>query len=242
LFEARKPKDVSVITEIDGYVSFGKDYKGKRRVVVTPEGEGAETGEYLIPKGKHISVREGDYVRSGDRLMDGSTNPHDLLRVKGEKELASYLVDEVQEVYRLQGVKINDKHIEVIIRQMLRRLRVKRPGDSDFLVDESVDKHVFEVTNQKLVEQGLEPAIAEPALLGITKASLSTDSFISAASFQETTRVLTEAAISGKVDDLRGLKENVIMGRLIPAGTGFTVYQSLGLEGSEGIPTAASAS
>ena len=229
LFEARKPKDVAVITEIDGFVSFGKDYKGKRRVVVTPEGEG-EAAEYLIPKGKHISVREGDYVRSGDALMDGSTNPHDLLRVKGEKQLASYLVDEVQEVYRLQGVKINDKHVEVIIRQMLRRVRVKTPGDSDFLVDESVDKRVFTATNQALIEQGLQPAIAEPSLLGITKASLSTDSFISAASFQETTRVLTEAAIGGKIDDLRGLKENVIMGRLIPAGTGFTAYQSLGRE------------
>jgi len=241
LFEARKPKDVAVISEIDGFVTFGKDYKGKRRVVVTPEGEEVEGSEYLIPKGKHISVREGDYVRSGDPLMDGSTNPHDLLRVKGEKELASYLVDEVQEVYRLQGVKINDKHVEVIIRQMLRRIRVKRPGDSDFLVDESVDKRVFEETNQRLLEQGLEAATAEPALLGITKASLSTDSFISAASFQETTRVLTEAAISGKIDDLRGLKENVIMGRLIPAGTGFTAYQALGRDDMEDFPITAPA-
>jgi len=162
--------------------------------------------------------------------MDGSSNPHDLLRVKGEKVLAGYLVDEVQEVYRLQGVKINDKHIEVICRQMLRRVRVRRPGASDFLVDETVDKSLFEEANRVLVEQGLEPALAEPALLGITKASLSTDSFISAASFQETTRVLTEAALGGKVDYLRGLKENVIMGRLIPAGTGFTAYQQLGRE------------
>ncbi len=229
LFEARKPKDVAVITEIDGFVSFGKDYKGKRRVVVTPE-EGGEAREYLIPKGKHISVREGDFVRSGDPLMDGSTNPHDLLSVKGEKVLARYLVDEVQEVYRLQGVKINDKHIEVIVRQMLRRLRVTTPGDSDYLVDETVDKRYFEQTNAALVEQGMEPALAVPKLLGITKASLSTDSFISAASFQETTRVLTEAALCGKVDYLRGLKENVIMGRLIPAGTGYTVYQQMGLE------------
>jgi DNA-directed RNA polymerase subunit beta' len=229
LFEARKPKDVAVITEIDGYVGFGKDYKGKRRVVVTPEGEG-EPQEYLIPKGKHISVREGDYVRSGDPLMDGSSNPHDLLRVKGEKELARYLVDEVQEVYRLQGVKINDKHIEVIIRQMLRRIRVTKPGDSDFLVDESVEKRTFDAANARLIEQGLEPAQREPMLLGITKASLSTESFISAASFQETTRVLTEAAIQGKVDYLRGLKENVIMGRLIPAGTGYAAYQKLGAE------------
>ncbi len=241
LFEARKPKDTAVITEIDGYVSFGKDYKGKRRVVVTPEGDG-EPGEYLIPKGKHISVREGDYVRSGDPLMDGSTNPHDLLRVKGEKELASYLVDEVQEVYRLQGVKINDKHIEVIIRQMLRRVRIRRPGDSDFLVDESVEKQEFAKLNQALIDAGREPAVSEPMLLGITKASLSTDSFFSAASFQETTRVLTEAAIKGKVDYLRGLKENVIMGRLIPAGTGFTVYQRLGLEDEAGSPKAGRAS
>ena len=237
LFEARKPKDVAVITEIDGYVGFGKDYKGKRRVVVTPEGEG-DPQEYLIPKGKHISVREGDYVRAGDALMDGSTNPHDLLRVKGEKELAGYLVDEVQEVYRLQGVKINDKHIEVIIRQMLRRVRVTRPGDSDFLVDESVEKGVIAAANARLQENGQDPAQWEPMLLGITKASLSTDSFISAASFQETTRVLTEAAIQGKVDFLRGLKENVIMGRLIPAGTGFAAYQRLGredpVEGLEG--------
>jgi len=233
LFEARKPKDVAVISEVDGFVSFGKDYKGKRRVVVTPDVEGAEPAEYLIPKGKHIAVREGDYVRAGDALMDGSSNPHDLLRVKGEKELARYLVDEIQEVYRLQGVKINDKHIEVIIRQMLRRVRVKKPNDSDFLVDEGVEKRIFDEHNAKLVEQGLEPAVAEPMLLGITKASLSTESFISAASFQETTRVLTQAAIQGKVDMLRGLKENVIMGRLIPAGTGYTIYQQLGLEDLE---------
>jgi DNA-directed RNA polymerase subunit beta' len=234
LFEARKPKDTAVITEVDGYVSFGKDYKGKRRVVVTPEGEGAEPQEYLIPKGKHIAVREGDFVRAGEPLMDGSSNPHDLLRVKGEKELARYLVDEIQEVYRLQGVKINDKHIEVIIRQMLRRVRVKQPNDSDFLVDEGVEKLRFEEANRKLREEdGAEPAEAEPMLLGITKASLSTESFISAASFQETTRVLTQAAIQGKVDVLRGLKENVIMGRLIPAGTGYKLYQQLGLEETE---------
>jgi DNA-directed RNA polymerase subunit beta' len=229
LFEARKPRDVAVISEIDGHVTFGKDYKGKRRVLVTPDG-GGDPQEYLIPKGKHIAVREGDYVRAGDPLMDGSSNPHDLLRVKGENELARYLVDEVQEVYRLQGVKINDKHIEVIVRQMLRRLRIKDAGDSDFLVDESVEKRIFDKANRKLVEQGLRPAVGEPMLLGITKASLSTESFISAASFQETTRVLTEAAIQGKVDWLRGLKENVIMGRLIPAGTGYTIYQQMGLE------------
>ena len=232
LFEARKPKDVAVITEIDGYVSFGKDYKGKRRVVVTPEGDG-EPREYLIPKGKHIAVREGDYVRAGDALMDGAVNPHDILKVKGEKELARYLVDEVQEVYRLQGVKINDKHIEVVIRQMLRRVKIRRPGDTDFLVDETVEKSVFEETNQKAREDGEETAQSEPLLLGITKASLSTESFLSAASFQETTRVLTQAAIEGKMDFLRGLKENVLMGRLIPAGTGYTRYQQLGLEDLE---------
>ncbi len=233
LFEARKPKDVAVITEVDGFVSFGKDYKGKRRVVVTPEGDG-EPREYLIPKGKHIAVREGDYVRAGDALMDGAVNPHDILKVKGEKELARYLVDEVQEVYRLQGVKINDKHIEVVCRQMLRRVKVKRPGDTDFLVDETVEKVTFEEMNQRAIEAGEEPAVAEPLLLGITKASLSTDSFLSAASFQETTRVLTQAAIEGKLDYLRGLKENVLMGRLIPAGTGYTRYQQMGLEEVEG--------
>jgi DNA-directed RNA polymerase subunit beta' len=241
LFEARKPKDVAVVTEIDGFVSFGKDYKGKRRVVVTPE-EGGEPREYLIPKGKHISVREDDYVRSGDALMDGAANPHDLLRIKGEKALARFLVDEVQEVYRLQGVKINDKHIEVIVRQMLKRVRIKKPGDTDFLVDESVEKQIFEAANQRVVEAGGTPAISETMLLGITKASLSTESFISAASFQETTRVLTEAAIQGKVDYLRGLKENVIMGRLIPAGTGYKVYQRLGLDDDEGADSIISSS
>ena len=240
LFEARKPKDVAVITEIDGFVSFGKDYKGKRRVVVTPEGDG-EPREYLIPKGKHIAVREGDYVRAGDALMDGAVNPHDILKVKGEKELARYLVDEVQEVYRLQGVKINDKHIEVVIRQMLRRVKVRRPGDTDFLVDETVEKKIFEQVNQKVREAGEEQAQSEPLLLGITKASLSTDSFLSAASFQETTRVLTQAAIEGKLDFLKGLKENVLMGRLIPAGTGYTRYQQLGLEDLEGDAEAAPA-
>ncbi|MCB9777332.1 MAG: DNA-directed RNA polymerase subunit beta' [Alphaproteobacteria bacterium] len=227
LFEARKPKEVAIITEIDGVVTFGKDTKGKRRVVVTPE-EG-EAAEYLIPKGKNIVVNEGDYVRAGDSLMDGSVNPHDILKIKGEGELANYMVDEIQEVYRLQGVKINDKHIEVIVRQMLRRVKVKKVGDSDFLVDEHVEKWRFEEANKRLVAEGREPSTAEPLLLGITKASLSTDSFLSAASFQETTRVLTEAAITGKVDHLRGLKENILMGRLIPAGTGFAAYQKLSM-------------
>ena len=226
LFEARKPREIAVISEIDGLVSMGKDYKGKRRVVVTPEG-GGKAEDYLIPKGKHISVREGDFVRAGEPLMDGAANPHDILKVKGEKVLARWLVDEVQEVYRLQGVRINDKHIEVIVRQMLRRVKVRNPGDTDFLVEEQVDKLVLEDANTKALEAEGEAAVADPALLGITKASLSTDSFISAASFQETTRVLTEASINGKVDYLRGLKENVIMGRLVPAGTGFKGYHRI---------------
>ncbi|QEM67918.1 DNA-directed RNA polymerase subunit beta' [Geobacter sp. FeAm09] len=228
LFEARKPKDFAVISEIDGRVTFGKDAKGKRKVVVTPEV--GEPKEYLIPKGKHISVHEGDHVRAGEALMDGSSNPHDILRVLGVKELAKYLVDEVQEVYRLQGVKINDKHIETIVRQMLRRVRIKEVGDTNLLVDDQVERWVFEDENEKVFADGKRPAIAEPLLLGITKASLSTESFISAASFQETTKVLTQAAIEGKVDYLRGLKENVIMGRLIPAGTGLARYRHLRLQ------------
>jgi DNA-directed RNA polymerase subunit beta' len=227
LFEARKPKEFAIISEIDGLVSFGKDTKGKRKVVVTPEV--GEPKDYLIPKGKHISVHAGDWVQAGEPLMEGSTNPHDLLGIKGEKELAKYLVDEVQEVYRLQGVKINDKHIEVIVRQMLRRVRVKEVGDTDFLVGEQIERSIFDEENRRVVKAGGKPAVAEPLLLGITKASLSTDSFISAASFQETTKVLTEASLSGKIDYLRGLKENVIMGRLIPAGTGLSKYQSIRL-------------
>jgi len=224
LFEARKPKEFAVISEIDGTVNFGKDSKGKRKVIVTPEM--GEPKEYLIPKGKHISVHEGDFVRAGEPLMDGSSNPHDILRVLGEKELAKYLVDEVQEVYRLQGVKINDKHIEVIVRQMLRRVRIKEVGDTRFLVDDQVERWMFEEENQRIMAEDGSPAVGEPLMLGITKASLSTESFISAASFQETTKVLTQAAIAGKVDSLRGLKENVIMGRLIPAGTGVSKYRS----------------
>ena len=222
LFEARKPKEFAVISEIDGIVSFGKDTKGKRKVIVTPEV--GEPREYLIPKGKHISVHEGDRIRAGEALMDGSSNPHDILNILGEKALAKYLVDEVQEIYRLQGVRINDKHIEVIVRQMLRRVRIKEVGDTDFLVGDQVEKWRFDEENQRAIGESGKPAIAEPMLLGITKASLSTESFISAASFQETTKVLTEAAIQGKVDLLRGLKENVIMGRLIPAGTGLAKY------------------
>jgi len=225
LFEARKPKDVAIITEIDGVVSFGRDTKGKRRIIVTPEA--SEAREYLIPKDKNIIANEGDYVRAGDSLMDGAVNPHDILKIQGEEALARYLLDEIQEVYRLQGVKINDKHIEVICRQMLRRVKIKSVGDTEFLVDQSVEKWKFEEENRRVVLQGNRPAVAEPLLLGITKASLSTDSFLSAASFQETTRVLTEASINGKVDHLRGLKENILMGRLIPAGTGFSAYQRL---------------
>ncbi|MBI5572804.1 MAG: DNA-directed RNA polymerase subunit beta' [Desulfomonile tiedjei] len=228
LFEARKPKEFAIISEIDGLVSFGKDTKGKRKVLVTPEV--GDQKEYLIPKGKHISVHSGDWVQAGEPLMEGSTNPHDLLGIKGEKDLAKYLVDEVQEVYRLQGVKINDKHIEVIVRQMLRRVRVKEVGDTDFLVGEHIERSLFDAENRRVIEAGGNAGVGEPLLLGITKASLSTDSFISAASFQETTKVLTEAAICGKIDFLRGLKENVIMGRLIPAGTGFPRYKIIRLE------------
>jgi len=234
LFEARKPKDHAIIAEIDGVVSFGKDTKGKRKLIITPEVNGEQrtdlAKEYLISKGKHISVHSGDRVRAGEPMMDGAANPHDILKVLGEKELARYLVDEVQEVYRLQGVKINDKHIETIVRQMLRRVRVTEVGDTSFLVDEQVERWVFEEETDKVIARGAKAAAGEPLLLGITKASLSTESFISASSFQETTKVLTEAAINGKVDYLRGLKENVIMGRLIPAGTGLPQYKHLDLE------------
>ncbi|MCF8044177.1 MAG: DNA-directed RNA polymerase subunit beta' [Desulfarculaceae bacterium] len=234
LFEVRKPKECAVITEIDGVVGFGKQTKGKRKVVISPEV--GEEREYLIPKGKHVTVHEGDFVRAGEPLMDGSINPHDILRARDIKALARYLVDEVQEVYRLQGVKINDKHIEVIVRQMLRRVRVTDPGESNFLLGDQVEKWRFEGENQRLIAESLRPASAEPMLLGITKASLSTDSFISAASFQETTKVLTEAAIAGKVDDLKGLKENVIMGRLVPAGTGLPRYRDIFIPHAEAPP------
>ncbi|PIP04961.1 MAG: DNA-directed RNA polymerase subunit beta' [Syntrophobacterales bacterium CG23_combo_of_CG06-09_8_20_14_all_48_27] len=227
LFEARKPKEFAVISEIDGIVSFGKESKGKRTVVITPDV--GEEKEYLLPKGKHVSVQEEDRIQAGEALMDGAHNPHDLLIIKGEKELARYLVDEVQEVYRLQGVKINDKHIEVIVRQMLRRVKVINPGDASFIADEQIEKYRFQEENERVIARGGKPATGEPILLGITKASLSTQSFISAASFQETTRVLTEASLGGKIDYLRGLKENVIMGRLIPAGTGLIMYRKLGI-------------
>ncbi len=218
LFEARRPKDHAIIAEVDGRVEFGKDYKNKRRIlVVTDEGDQLE---YLVPKGKHLSVQEGDYVRKGDPLMDGNPVPHDILRVMGVEALANYLIKEIQDVYRLQGVKINDKHIEVICRQMLQKVEIDEPGDTTFLVGEQVDRIEFAIENEKTIKENGRPAQAQPVLQGITKASLQTHSFVSAASFQETTRVLTEASVSGKVDRLVGLKENVIVGRLIPAGTG----------------------
>ncbi|MGF1627507.1 MAG: DNA-directed RNA polymerase subunit beta' [Alphaproteobacteria bacterium] len=220
LFEARKPKDHAVIAEIDGRIEFGKDYKAKQRVIIRPDDEEAEPFEYLLPKGRNVLVREGDYVQRGDLLVDGNPVPHDILRVLGIEELARYLVNEIQDVYRLQGVKINDKHIEVIVRQMLQKVEIVEPGDTTYLVGELPDRAEFQAVNEAMVEEGLRTAVALPVLQGITKASLQTRSFISAASFQETTRVLTDAAVNGKIDELSGLKENVIVGRLIPAGTG----------------------
>ena len=223
LFEARKPKDFAIISEADGHVEFGKDYKAKRRIIVAPTEDDKEPIEYLIPKGKHISVQEGDYIEKGDLLMDGNRVPHDILRILGVEELASYLINEIQEVYRLQGVRINDKHIEVIVRQMLQKVEIEDPGETTFLAGEQVDRFEFDLENAKAEREGLRHAEARPVLQGITKASLQTNSFISAASFQETTRVLTEAAVSGRIDSLTGLKENVIVGRLIPAGTGSVI-------------------
>jgi len=222
LFEVRKPKDMAVVSEIDGIVSFGPETKGKRKIIVTPEA--GDPKEYLIPKGRHITVQDGDFVEAGEMLTEGHPELHDILKIKGEKHLASYLVDEIQDVYRFQGVNINDKHIEVIVRQMLKKVSILDPGGSSFLVGEQVDKHRFMDENKACMEMDLKPALAEPLVLGITQASLTTDSFISAASFQETTKVLTEAALKGKEDHLKGLKENVIVGRLIPAGTGFREY------------------
>jgi len=227
LFEARKPKEFALISDIDGIVEFGKDLKGKRKLVIRPEV--GDPKEYIIPRGKHVSVHEGDFVKAGEALMDGPSNPHDILRVSGDKALAHYLVDEIQEVYKLQGVKINDKHIEVIVRQMLKRVKIREVGDTHFLVDDQVEKFVFEEENARVLKEGGKPAVGEPLFLGITKASLITDSFISAASFQETTKVLTQAAVAGKVDNLKGLKENVIMGRLIPAGTGVARFRESGI-------------
>jgi len=220
LFEARRPKDHAIIAEIDGTVHFGKDYKNKRRITIQPAEEGVEAVEYMVPKGKHIPVQEGDFIRKGEYIMDGNPAPHDILRIIGIEALADYLIDEVQDVYRLQGVKINDKHIEVIVRQMLQKIEILDSGDTTLLKGEHVERDEFEEENAKIEARGGRPAVGEPVLLGITKASLQTRSFISAASFQETTRVLTEAAVQGKRDKLVGLKENVIVGRLIPAGTG----------------------
>jgi DNA-directed RNA polymerase subunit beta' len=231
LFEARKPRETAIIAEINGVVKYGEVAKGMRKISITADD--GEQKDYNIPRGVHINVQEGERVKAGDPLMDGPRNPHDILAVLGEKELQKYLVNEIQEVYRLQGVNINDKHLEVISRQMMRWVKVDDIGDTEFLPEEVVDKFKFREENARVEEAGGKPAGGKPVLLGITKASLSTDSFISAASFQETTRVLTEAAINGKVDYLRGLKENVIMGRLIPAGTGMEYYRGVKIAGED---------
>ena len=236
LFEARKPRETAVISEIDGIVKHGGVVKGMREIEIVPEEAGADSRKYSLPRGVHVNVQEGDRVQAGEPLMDGPSNPHDILSVLGEKALQGYLVNEIQEVYRLQGVNINDKHIEVMVRQMMRWVRVEDVGDTEFLVDEQVDKVRFLQENERIITDGGRPATGRPMLLGITKASLSTESFISAASFQETTRVLTEASISGRVDHLRGLKENVTMGRLIPAGTGFEYYRQVRIQPDEPPP------
>jgi len=219
LFEARRPKDCAVIAEMDGRVEFGRDYKNKRRIKITPE-DGGDAVEFLIPKGKHIAVHDGDIVKKGEYIIDGNPDPHDILRIQGIEALAEFLVNEIQEVYRLQGVPINDKHIETIVRQMLQKVEIVDPGETGLIKGDHLDKPDFEVEQAKVRERGAREATVLPVLLGITKASLQTRSFISAASFQETTRVLTEASVHGKSDTLEGLKENVIVGRLIPAGTG----------------------
>ena len=236
LFEARKPRETAVISEIDGTVKHGGIVKGLRKIIIVPDEPGAEPREYSLPRGVHVNVQEDDQVRAGEALMDGPSNPHDILSVLGEKSLQSYLVNEIQEVYRLQGVAINDKHIEVIVRQMMRWVKIEDVGDTEFLVDEQVDKFRFLAENERVIADSGRPATGRPMLLGITRASLSTESFISAASFQETTRVLTEASISGKVDHLRGLKENVTMGRLVPAGTGFDFYRRVRIAADEPPP------
>jgi len=231
LFEARKPRETAIIAEINGTVKYGEVSKGQRKIYV--EGEDGEKREYALPRGVHINVQEGEKVKAGEPLMDGPRDPHDILAVLGEKELQKYLVNEIQEVYRLQGVNINDKHLETISRQMMRWVEVEDIGDTEFLPSEIVDKFKFRAENLRVLEAGGRPAQGKAKLLGITKASLSTDSFISAASFQETTRVLTEAAINGRVDYLRGLKENVIMGRLVPAGTGMEYYRQVRIAGED---------
>ncbi|MBU1887869.1 MAG: DNA-directed RNA polymerase subunit beta', partial [Candidatus Omnitrophica bacterium] len=228
LFEARKPKDPAMISEIDGIVEFAEAKKGQRRIIV--RSASGMKKEYIIPHGKHLNVYKGDRVSAGDQLVDGPVNPQDILKVSGENRLQEYLVNEVQEVYRLQGVRINDKHIEIIVKQMLKKVKVEDSGDTEFLTGMQADKTIFQEENERVIKKKGKPANATPLLLGITKASLSTESFISAASFQETTRVLTEAAASGKMDELRGLKENVIMGHLIPAGTGFSSHRQIEME------------
>jgi DNA-directed RNA polymerase subunit beta' len=220
LFEARRPKDHAIIAEISGTIEFGKDYKNKQRIHIKPDDATAEPVEYLIPRGKSLAVQHGDRIERGDFVYDGHPAPHDILAIKGVEELANYLINEIQDVYRLQGVTINDKHIEVIVRQMLQKVEVTDPGETDLIKGEQLDRVELDEVNAAMAEAGKKPAAASPVLLGITKASLQTRSFISAASFQETTRVLTDAAVNGKVDTLEGLKENVIVGRLIPAGTG----------------------
>jgi len=223
LFEARKPKEPAILAEVSGTIGFGKETKGKKRLVITPPD--GDAYEEMIPKWRQLNVFEGEKVEKGEVIADGPESPHDILRLRGISAVANYIVNEVQEVYRLQGVKINDKHIEVVIRQMLRKCIITHPGDTQFLEGEQVEVSNVKVANREIEKHGKIPAQYETQLLGITKASLSTESFISAASFQETTRVLTEAAVQGKEDDLRGLKENVIVGRLIPAGTGFAYHE-----------------
>jgi DNA-directed RNA polymerase subunit beta' len=220
LFEARRPKEAAVIAETSGTIRFGRDYKNKRRIIIEPNNKEEEPREYLIPKGKHIHLQDGDLIEKGDYIVEGNPAPHDILAIKGVEELAGYLVNEIQEVYRLQGVAINDKHIEVIVRQMLQKVEIEDVGETDLIKGDQIDRLEMDEINARAAEEGKKPASGHPVLLGITKASLQTRSFISAASFQETTRVLTEAAVNGKVDTLEGLKENVIVGRLIPAGTG----------------------
>jgi DNA-directed RNA polymerase subunit beta' len=227
LFEARIPKDPAVISEFEGRIEFGKDYKGKKRIIVHPDDDNLEPIEYLAPRWRQVAVKEGDVVAKGDVLIDGNKTPHDILQVLGVEALADYLINEIQDVYRLQGVKINDKHIELILARMLRKVRVTDPGYLDFFWGEQIDKDEFMERNNEIIEAGGKPAEADPVLLGVTKASLETESFISAASFQETTRVLTDAATMCKVDELKGFKENVIMGYLIPAGTGLPKYRRL---------------
>jgi len=225
IFEARRPKDIAVVSEIDGVISFGDTERGSRRVAVRDEQ--GESREYLIPLSKHLRVHEGDRVKAGDRLSEGSIDPHDILRIMGENAVQRYLLDEIQAVYRLQGVTINDKHVEVIVAQMLRKVRIQRSGDTIFLEGDEVDKRKLREVNDRVIAEGGEPATFKPLLLGITRASLTTESFLSAASFQETTKVLAKAAVEDKIDNLNGLKENLIMGNLIPAGTGVRMYRNL---------------